>query len=161
MWPSAESLEKPELIGKSGRALIVDRAGSAVLEGLICSSIHDPRYLAQIPVACLIVVASWFIWWERRQCTKGEKIPKPERSIFSIQALALNFCRACIVHFSAKEVMWAKPLQGTLKLNIDASFDYERNTASMGAILRDDAGLFIAAEICYIWGPSSYLRFPL
>ena len=76
---------------KVERALNVDRACSDAMEELICTSIDDPLYLAQIPVPCLIVVASWFLWWERRQCAKGEKITMPDRSALSIQALALNF----------------------------------------------------------------------
>ena len=44
----------------------------------------------------------------------------------------------------------AKPPQGTVKLNIDASFEYEGSTASIGAILRDDVGDFIAAEVFYM-----------
>lgn len=49
------------LLKKVERTFYVDRAGSAVLEELICSSIDDPLYLAQILVSCLITVRSWFL----------------------------------------------------------------------------------------------------
>ena len=74
VWENLGLLEKVE------RTLNVDRAGSAVLEELICTSIDDPLYLAQTPVSCLIALSSWFLWWERGQYAKGEKISEPERS---------------------------------------------------------------------------------
>lgn len=46
--------------------------------------------------------------------------------------------------------MWAKPLQDTVELNIDALFEYEGSTVSIDAILRDDVGDFIAGEISYM-----------
>ena len=144
VWENLGLLEKVE------KALNFDMASSAVLDELICSSSDDPLYLAQIPVPCLIAVASWFLWWERRQCAKGEKITMPDRSALSIQALALNFHRAATIGHPAKDVMWARPPLGTVKLNVDASFEYEGNMASTGVILRDDAGDLMTAEICYL-----------
>jgi hypothetical protein len=38
----------------------------------------------------LIVVASWYIWWQQRK-KKGEQIAMPARTSFAIRGLALNF----------------------------------------------------------------------
>ena len=44
-----------------------------------------------------------------------------------------------------RRVVWTKPLQGFVKLNVDASFDADDLRGTTGAVLRDWHGSFIAA----------------
>ena len=49
---------------------------------------------------------------------------------------------------------WSKPRSGYMKLNLDAGFDHDNLNGTVGAILRDDNGKFIAAanerlNFCY------------
>ena len=71
------------------RAVVQDRSGSITLDILI--RLHMTTH--DIPTAELILVAMWFIWWQRRQVVKGETVPTPEQSAISIQVLATNFVR--------------------------------------------------------------------
>jgi hypothetical protein len=56
------------LVEKIEEAMIVDRAGSAVLEELLVHQ-HDDGLRE------LILTAAWYIWWMRRQLIHGEKYP--------------------------------------------------------------------------------------
>lgn len=111
--------------------------------------------LDMMPITSLIAVASWYLWWERRQCAKGEKTSTPEQSALSIQALSQNNCRASPVDHPAKEVRWTKTLSYTIKVNVDASFEYEDSTTVVGVVLGDDAIDFFAAENSFM-GTTAY-----
>ena len=47
--------------------------------------------IGELPMAELIAVASWYIWWQRRQFVKGEEIRPPECTAVSIKVVATNF----------------------------------------------------------------------
>lgn len=46
---------------------------------------------------------------------------------------------------------WKKPSHG-MKINIDASFQYETLSGARGVVARDDRGDFIAAASWFCWG---------
>ena len=61
-----------------------------------------------------------------------------------ILALTNFFVNASSPEASMKKVVWSCPPRGFVKLNVDASFDHDLLRCSMGTILRDDKGRFIA-----------------
>lgn len=69
------------------KAVAEDRSGSVTMEILgrvqaaVCGLLK----------AELIAVAAWYIWWQRRQFVKGERIQAPDRSAISIKVLCTNF----------------------------------------------------------------------
>ena len=73
------------------QALLVDRSGSVVLEELLRKHIITPDHLSHIGIKEVIAVGAWYIWWQRRQVVKGEKVAPPRCTSFSIQALTLNY----------------------------------------------------------------------
>lgn len=130
------------------RAVLQDRSGSISLEILV--RLRSVRH--EIPVAELILVAMWFLWWQRRQCTKGESIQTPEQSAMSIWVLATNFVRAYTPNqpIRKNDHNWKKPTDGAIKVNVDASFHAETLSGACGAIARDDRGNFLAAATCVL-----------
>ena len=55
-----------------------------------------------------------------------------------------NFVNASSPKASMKERGWSCPPRGFVKLNVEASFDHDMLKGTMGAVLRDDKGRFIA-----------------
>lgn len=45
---------------------------------------------------------------------------------------------------------WQKPLEGNLKINVDAAFDEDSGTGATGAIIRDALGACVAASMCFL-----------
>jgi hypothetical protein len=70
----------------------VDRSGSVVVEEIIR---RGGRVVAleNIGFAEIILIASWYIWWERWQLVHGETIQTPFRSAMSIRVLANNYMK--------------------------------------------------------------------
>ena len=94
----------------------------------------------------LIITTIWYIWWERRQLVHGEEVQSPARSALSISALAANYTHARKKETGVKKERWIKPMEGCVKLNVDATFHVETLSGAVGAVLRDDRGGFIAAS---------------
>jgi hypothetical protein len=61
------------------------------LEELLRSEVHNPAILGNIDLKELIVIASWYIWWQQRELVNGEQIAMPARTSFALRGLALNF----------------------------------------------------------------------
>ncbi|KAI5003277.1 hypothetical protein ZWY2020_030437 [Hordeum vulgare] len=61
-----------------------------------------------------------------------------------ILALTNNFVNASSPKASMRREGWSYPPRGFVKLNIDASFDHDLLWGTMGAVLRDGKGRFIA-----------------
>ena len=126
-------------------AVEIDRSGAAVLEELICSAspggveMHEPNARELIMVAC------WYIWWERRRIVHEEKVGKTERSALTIRGIVAN-ALARKKNSQSSLPRWTRPASGVFKLNVDAAFDENSGSGSLGAILRDSHGMFIAAK---------------
>ncbi|KAI5006083.1 hypothetical protein ZWY2020_033326 [Hordeum vulgare] len=100
----------------------------------------------EIPVIELIVVAMWYIWWQRRQGVKGQAIQTPQRTTMSIRVLTTNFIRNYLPNHPTrkKDYSWQKSDPRTIKISVDASFYAETRTGACGAVARDHVGNFIA-----------------
>ena len=83
------------------------------------------------------------------QVSKGENIQSPDRTTVLVRVLATNFVRAATLnHPIRKEIHTSKkPMEGTVRINIDASFHAETLSGSSGEVARDYKGNFIAATI--------------
>lgn len=81
-----------------------------------------------------IVVASWYIWWQRREAVKGESVAPPATSAFRIHALTANYgvAKANVI---PKVELWSKPPLGHYKLNVDASY-FPSGMGAAAAIVR-------------------------
>jgi ribonuclease HI len=126
------------LVEKIEEAMIVDRAGSAVLEELLVHQ-HDDGLRE------LILTAAWYIWWMRRQLIHGEKYPTNSVAAMSIQVITTNNIRSLRKNSIKKQSVWAKPREGYVLINVDASFNLEYLSGGIGVVIRDHMGSFIAA----------------
>jgi hypothetical protein len=120
--------------------------GGAALEALLRDKRAKAPLIPELDRNDLIAMAVWYIWWERRQATHGERVQSPVRSAHAISVLALNYSRA---RGSGKSMMrhgWSKPREDFVKLNVDAGFDIDTGKGTTGSVLRDDRGQFLAAS---------------
>ncbi|PNT62073.1 hypothetical protein BRADI_5g25075v3 [Brachypodium distachyon] len=125
------------------RACLLDMAGSAVLDFLLVCAKQQNRTLDHGLLSETFAIAAWYIWWERRQIVNGKPAQNPKHSATCIRAMIARFSTACNHRASIKG--WICPPLGLVKLNVDASFDGDSLSGSMGAVIRDDKGHFIAA----------------
>jgi hypothetical protein len=57
---------------------MLDRAGQSVLEFILCTEQQTMRGRGTVKIPELVVVTSWYLWWERRRATMGEKNTRTE-----------------------------------------------------------------------------------
>ena len=88
----------------------------------------------------------WYIWGERRKHVHGEEVQVPARSALAIAALTANYLKAMKKTVEPRKSGWSKPLEGFVKLNVDASFRAHSLQGAVGAVLRDHKGGFVAAS---------------
>ncbi|KAE8796077.1 hypothetical protein D1007_28934 [Hordeum vulgare] len=82
----------------------------------------------------------------RRKLVHGEHTNGASQIALSVRALAENFAAASDKSAEGKRNPWTRPPPGYTKLNVDASFDPDLLQGSVGAVLHDNAGKFIAAS---------------
>jgi hypothetical protein len=92
----------------------------------------------------------WYIWWIRQQWLHDEVVPL----IYWYKMFILSIT-ACAKKLSPQAQnnagpMWRKPKPRQLKLNVDASFYVDSCACSVGAVLRDYKGKFIATSSSFI-----------
>ena len=113
-----EDWRKLGLEARIEEALIVDRAGSAVLEDSIMNqSIGDKMES--------ILTAAWYIWWMRRQLVHAEKVPTNTITAMYIQVITKNNIRSLRKNPITRRSKWVKPREGFVMINIDASFNLD------------------------------------
>lgn len=128
--------------------LNMERSGSVILEKLLCGDMPGER---QIPIANgieTVMVAAWYLWWDRRKRTHDEAVGSPERPALSIKGIVANSL-ALKAKKPMRKIKWERPATGVIKLNVDASFHLDSGAGATGAILRDSSGSFIAATCTY------------
>ena len=85
-----------------------------------------------------IAVGAWYIWWQRLEFVKGEKIAPAPSTAFSIRALTANFGKST-ADLIPNVSKWIKPPPDHYKLNVDASF-YPDGSGAAAAIIRNNRG---------------------
>lgn len=125
------------------QAVMQDRSGSVTMEIL---SNKEP-VAGEAPLPVLIIVARWYIWWQRRQIVKGELITQPDRTTLSIKAIAAHFVRASTSKGTYRNIdqMWKRSCLGTVKINVNASFFPDTLDGATGAMACDEEGQFVVA----------------
>jgi hypothetical protein len=124
-------------------ALLCDRAGSAVIEHILCKD-EQKYHNLDLGLKETMMVACWYIWWMRRRRTHDEEVPPVNRCMISILSITSNAKVGLKGH--ATGVVWVKPKPRYAKLNVDASFHVDSRAGAVGAILRDSHGRFLAAS---------------
>lgn len=125
-----------------------DRSGSVTLEILSrIQGVYDGFFMSE-----LILVATWYLWQQRRQHVKGESIQIADRAAISIKVLATNFIRAYTSKLPERKQdhMWKRPASDVIKVNVDATFQSETLSGATWAIAHDIGGKFIAAATWYL-----------
>lgn len=133
-------------------ALRVDRAGSAVLEHLIQLETTSLSGF-EFGLKETIVIACWYLWWIRRRKTHDDVVPSMPHCKMSVLAIAANSAK--IHKKTPGGEKWCKPDVQQIKVNVDGSFHADSLSGSIGAILRDHSGNFIAAYTLYLPSVSS------
>lgn len=95
------------------------------------------------------ITEGWYLWWERRQVVHGENIQRAPRSGLSIVALTKSYKLATTKSTKVRQG-WQKPLDGSGKVNIDASFDERTGCGSIRVTIRAWTGGAIAASHGFI-----------
>jgi hypothetical protein len=88
----------------------------------------------------------------------GEKVKEPAKSALAIGTLYSNFVAANSAKPMIKKKGWEKPMQDFVKLNVDAAFYAGDLCGSIGAIIRDSQGSFIAASSSRLITPLMHYR---
>ena len=123
----------------------MDRSGSVILEELLCST-QPGRVACDLQnMTATVMATSWYIWWSWRQIKNKEPVPTTERTIINIKGILANYSKLKGAGNMARKDGWMKPATGVLKLNVDASFLPNTGTGSIGSIIRDSGGNFVAA----------------
>ncbi|MCI13610.1 ribonuclease H protein, partial [Trifolium medium] len=102
-------------------------------------------------------MTAWSIWkkrnlklWENKHETADQVLNRANGVLSAWQAAQKYHDRTVstgtnIAHSDIAELIWKPPPEGYVKCNIDASIFSTDCKVGMGAVLRDNAGQFIAA----------------
>jgi ribonuclease HI len=119
----------------------VDRSGSVMMEHLL---LLPPKPLSIKP----LVVGCWYLWCIKRQHNEGPS--PPMRWPMSILANANNHHLACSRSSEGKDHRWIRPEPKFVKRNVDEAFFVDEGVGATTAVLRDEKGIFLAAQCKYI-----------
>jgi ribonuclease HI len=126
-----------------------DRSGSGVLEILLRRESNDLHGFTDFGLKEVIMIGCSYLWWLRRKRTHGEEVPSIYSCRMSILSMAANIAHATKPP-AATETKWKVPIPRYVKLNVDASFHSTVCAGSIGAIIRDYKGRFLAASTSFI-----------
>jgi hypothetical protein len=65
----------------------IDRAGPVVLEYILCAQQQTTLARGEVQIPGLVVVAIWYLWWERPRAVNGNISLGPERAARLIDAM--------------------------------------------------------------------------
>lgn len=95
-----------------------ERSGSVILERLLCAEISG----GNIPIANgieMIMVAGWYLWWDRRKISHKETCGSAARSAMSIRGIVANTLTTKLKVLT-RSMRWVRSAAGVIKLNVDA-----------------------------------------
>jgi hypothetical protein len=124
-------------------AMVVDRAGSAVLEHILRMENNSLPGFA-FGLKEIIIISCWYLWWIRRRRTHDETVQPMQQCKMAVLAIAANSAKVGKKR-SPDEIKWCKPDIRQIKVNVDGAYYPEFSSGSVGAILRDHTGKFISA----------------
>jgi ribonuclease HI len=127
-----------------------ERSGSVALEILLRAEPKGLHGFNSVMVKETIAITCWYLWWIRRQQTRGESVPPIFRCKMSILAIAANSSKETKKKRESSEITWVKPPPRTVKINVDASFMADSSQGVVGAVARDYQGSFIAAMCIFL-----------
>jgi hypothetical protein len=130
-------------------ALITDRSGSEVLEVLLRDQTTKFPSFDSIGLKETIGIACWYLWWIRRQRTHDEPVPPLGKCKMSILSIVANAAKVK-ANSGTRPSKWCKPPPRYFKVNVDDSFYHASHAGSIGAVIRDSKGDFIAALTLYL-----------
>ncbi|KAE8786703.1 hypothetical protein D1007_39394 [Hordeum vulgare] len=130
------------------------RSGEEVVLELMHMDDSDVNILGCPKLREMVATATWYLWFEHRKVYHGDETQTTSRIALAICGLSANFRITCAPTAKPRTRGWDKPPKGYVKLNVDAGFDQDLLQGSVGAIIRDQNGQFIAAvneriDICY------------
>jgi ribonuclease HI len=128
----------------------LDRSGSVVLELIIRRDDNTLPGFQNINLKELILTTCWYLWWTRRRLTHDESIPPLSKRKLSILAMVANSEKAYGKKKQRNDVKWTKPDPRQVKLNVDAAFHDDSKSGSIGTIIRDYLGNFVAASVKFL-----------
>jgi hypothetical protein len=92
-----------------------------------------------------ILVASWYIWWERREAVKWERVAPADISTF-FNPSSNKKLRSIEIESNPCEGRWSKTSACQYKLNVDALFPNGQGAAA--TIIRNHKGKAVAGGAC-------------
>jgi ribonuclease HI len=136
------------------QAVIIDRAGSAVLEFILRDQKRQLPGFTSIGLKETIGVACWYLWWIRRRRTHNETTPPLLRCKMLILSIVTNSARAS-ANARPRSIKWCAPCEDKVKVNVDGSYHPDDHAGAVGAVIRDHNGGFLAASSSFISDLSS------
>jgi hypothetical protein len=130
-------------------ATVVDRAGSAILEHILCLSENNIQGFTTVNLKEVVITTCWYLWWLRRQRTHNESTPPMIKCRFSILSIVANASKVYGKQAPSCGIKWSRPERAVVKLNVDASFHEDGKTGAIGAVLRNARGEFIATSFMF------------
>lgn len=105
----------------------------------------------------------WIIWKERCKSAFDATIPSPRGVLIQIKAMLAELAMLTPIQAqgtSQREgrlhamVSWKAPPEGTVKINVDASWHKDMSFCATGLIARDSRAVFVAGDCRRLRGPS-------
>jgi hypothetical protein len=59
------------------QAVLGEWSGSSILEDIICGPTERTPVLGVLEIHDSVTIACWYVWWQRREIVKGEKVEDP------------------------------------------------------------------------------------
>jgi ribonuclease HI len=112
--------------------------GLVILKEILRSPKRKYLVLGQLGLQETILVAAWYIWWQRHEAIKGECVAFPVSLAFSIHSLNINY-GSVSSKVVPREIGWSKPPPCHYKFNVDAAF-FPHGGGVVAAVIRDSKG---------------------
>ena len=96
------------------------------------------------------VITYWYLWWMRRQRTHNEFVPPLFKCKMSILKVGANSAKALSRPTNSDVARSCNPEPRQVKLNVDASFHCDLCAGSIGVVLPNYQGNFLAGSSVYL-----------